>query len=70
MDVEMHFLSIDEWGEKLAAAGFTNYETERVVDPAGPGDEADFTPSDWAPDWQTKVAMHEAGSLWMRATKG
>jgi SAM-dependent methyltransferase len=70
MDVPMRYLSIAEWGEVLAGAGFGGFETERVVDPSGPGDEADFEPSVWAPDWKTRVAMVEAGSLWMRATKG
>lgn len=69
MDVDMRFLSIDEWKAAFEKAGFGGFQTERVVDPAGPGDESDFEPSDWAPDWATKVAMHEAGSLWMRAAK-
>jgi ubiquinone/menaquinone biosynthesis C-methylase UbiE len=69
VDVNMRYLSIDEWGAALAKAGFEGYETERVVDPAGPGDEASFEPSVWARDWRTRVEMFEAGSLWMRATK-
>ncbi len=69
MDVSMLFLSEAEWGGSFAGAGFENFTTRRVVDPAGPGDESNFEPSDWAPDWKTYVAMHEAGSLWMHAEK-
>jgi len=57
-----------EWRETFAAAGF-EASTERVVDRRGPGDEAAFQPSAWSPDWPTKVAAHEAGSLWIRGVK-
>jgi len=67
--VDMHYLSIDEWKAAFERAGFTNFETERVVDPRGPGDEADFEANEWTPDWQTKLDTHAAGALWMRATK-
>ncbi|MFT5286064.1 MAG: ubiquinone/menaquinone biosynthesis C-methylase UbiE [Planctomycetota bacterium] len=67
--VNMHYMSIADWGAAFEKAGFANFETERVTDPAGPGDEAAFEPSEWSPTWQGRVEMHAAGSLWMRATK-
>ena len=69
VDVNMRYMSIDDWGTAFAKAGLTDYETERVVDPAGPGDEASFEPSVWSPDWTSRVEMFEAGSLWMRASR-
>lgn len=69
MDVPMLFLSEAEWSDAFARAGFTGFETRRVLDPKGPGDEADFQPSDWSPDWASHVAMYEAGSLWMHAER-
>lgn len=69
MPLDMLFLTEAEWGTAFESAGFVDFETERVVDPAGPGDEASFEPSDWSPDWATHVEMHAAGSLWLRARK-
>ena len=44
-------------------------ETTRVLDSRGPGEEADFTPSEHCPDWRTRVELHEAGTLWIRAAR-
>jgi ubiquinone/menaquinone biosynthesis C-methylase UbiE len=65
----MHCLSIDEWRTKLEAAGFERIELTRVIDSRGPGDSAQFKPSDHCRDWNERVALHEAGSLWMHAEK-
>lgn len=70
LGLPMHFLSESEWRAAFEDAGFTGFATRRVVDPAGPGDPTAFTPSEWVPDWETRVALHEAGSLWLSATAG
>jgi ubiquinone/menaquinone biosynthesis C-methylase UbiE len=67
--LHMHCLSESEWRAKLEAAGFTNIELARVLDSRGPGDPKQFKPSEHCPDWSARVALHEAGSLWMHAEK-
>ena len=57
------------WADAFRAAGFSSVETERVVDGRGPGVEGEFNPNDWSPDWETHVASHEAGTLWIRAIR-
>ena len=47
----------------------TSVETRRLVDSRGPGDPDSFEPSVHFPDWQTRVAAHAAGSLWVRGGK-
>ena len=54
--------------KRLGGEGF-EVESERVLDSRGPGDEASFEPDAHCPDYQTRVELHEAGSLWIRATK-
>ncbi len=68
--LDMAFLSEAEWKGAFESAGFTGVETERVIDSRGPGDEASFEPDRHCPDWTTRVELHEAGSLWIRAIKG
>ena len=63
--VEMALLSEAEWAARFAAAGFEGVATERVLDSRGPGDPDEFEPSKWVPDWDARVASHEAGSLWI-----
>ena len=65
----MHCLPEEEWRARLERAGFRDVELARVVDTRGPGDEASFTPSAHYPDWRTRVALHEAGSLWIDAVR-
>ncbi len=65
----MNRLTSDEWRDAVQRAGFTDVRTQRVIDTRGPGDEASFQPSEHFPDWATKVAMHEAGSLWIHGVK-
>jgi hypothetical protein len=67
--LHMHCLSESDWRTKLAAAGFSNIELARVIDARGPGDPAHFKPSEHCKDWDARVALHEAGSLWMHAEK-
>jgi SAM-dependent methyltransferase len=67
--VPMHWLSEEEWAEAFRAAGFGEVETKRVVDRRGAGDPAAFEPSKWYATWEEKLAVHEAGSLWIHATR-
>ena len=67
--VPMHWLSEAEWAEAFRAAGFAKVEAQRVVDRRGPGDPAAFEPSKWYATWEEKLAVHEAGSLWIRALR-
>ena len=69
MGLGMAWLPEAEWAERFRAAGFGEVTTTRVVDSRGPGDEADFTPSDHCPTFADRVELHEAGTLWIRATK-
>ncbi len=65
----LQILSEPAWGELFTDAGFTKVETSRVVDSRGPGDEADFTPSDTYPDFAARAAFFEEGSLWIHAVR-
>jgi ubiquinone/menaquinone biosynthesis C-methylase UbiE len=65
----MHCLSSSEWHDKLERAGFARIELMRVIDSRGPGDPQQFKPSEHCKDWNARVALHEAGSLWMHAEK-
>ena len=67
--LHMHFLGEADWKSRLEAAGFEPVETSRVIDSRGPGDEGAFTPTEHCPDWASRVAQHEAGSLWIQATR-
>lgn len=69
MGLEMAFLSESEWVEAFERAGFKEVRARRVVDSRGPGDPKDFEPSEHHPDWETALAMHSAGSLWIHANK-
>ncbi len=65
----MHRLSEAEWQAAFERAGFANVVLTRVRDSRGPGSQAEFRPSEHCPDWQTRVELHEAGSLWIHAEK-
>jgi ubiquinone/menaquinone biosynthesis C-methylase UbiE len=65
----MHCLSESEWRAKLEAVGFVDAELVRMIDSRGPGDPAQFKPSEHCKDWSARVALHEAGSLWMHAER-
>ena len=67
--LDMAFLSIAEWAQLFEDAGFASVETERVLDSRGPGDEETFEPDVYRPDHAAAKELHEAGSLWIRATK-
>ncbi len=69
LDVEMHYLGADAWREAFERAGFITVTTSRVVDRRGPGDPTAFEVSEWYPDWETKLSVHENGSLWIHAAK-
>ena len=47
--LHMHWLSESEWRAAFEAAGFTPVQTQRVRDSRGPGEEADFQPSEHCP---------------------
>lgn len=55
----MAWLSIAEWEEALRSAGFGEVTSVRVQDSRGPKDPAD----------PSRVELHEAGTLWLRALK-
>jgi arsenite methyltransferase len=65
----MHCLPEEEWRARVERAGFREVDLTRVIDSRGPGDRASFRPSAHAPDWETQVALHAAGSLWISARK-
>ena len=67
--LHMHFLGEADWKSRFEAAGFEPVETSRVIDSRGPGDEGAFTPTEHCPDWASRVAQHEAASLWIQATR-
>lgn len=67
--LHMHCIDESSWRAALTRAGFTAIEARRVVDSRGPGDQAAFQPSAHAPNWQTQVELHAAGSLWLTAEK-
>jgi len=67
--LELHQLSEDGWQAAFEAAGFTGVRTKHVVDRRGPGEEANFEPSDCFEDWPSYCAYTEAGSLWIHAEK-
>ena len=69
LDVKMHFLAADEWRRAFERAGFGAVTTSRVIDRRGPGDPAAFEPSEWTPDWETKLSVYENGSPWIHAEK-
>lgn len=67
--LDMAYISTEEWGAAFRDVGFTTVESERLIDSRGPGDEASFKPSAHCPDFATHTELHEAGSLWIRATR-
>ena len=69
LDLTLQVLSETEWAQLFTDAGFSHVETKRVIDSRGPGDEADFTPNETYPDFATRAAFHEAGSLWIHAVR-
>lgn len=66
--LDMAYLSEDEWMDKFQEAGFAEIEASRVLDSRGV-DEASFTPDVHRPDITVARELHEAGSLWIKATK-
>ena len=69
MGLELHHLGEPAWTAALEQAGFTAVTTSRVVDSRGPGDEADFQGNPCVPTWESRVALHEAGTLWIHGEK-
>jgi SAM-dependent methyltransferase len=69
MDLDMAFLSEADWARLFRSVGFESVETRRLVDSRGPGAPERFEPSEHYPDWETRVAAHAAGSLWVRGSK-
>jgi ubiquinone/menaquinone biosynthesis C-methylase UbiE len=67
--VAMHRLSEAGWRQAFERAGFAGVRLARVVDSRGPGDPASFAPSVCYPDWETRRAVHAAGSLWIHGEK-
>jgi len=69
LNLTLQVLSESAWAQLFTDAGFSSVETKRVVDSRGPGDEADFTPSDTYPDFASRAAFFETGSLWIHAVR-
>ena len=69
MGLKLHRLSEAGWKSALEAAGFTAVTTSRVIDSRGPGNEADFQGDECESTWDKKVALHEAGTLWIHGEK-
>jgi len=69
LGLTLQVLSESAWAQLFTDAGFTSVETSRVIDSRGPGDEADFTPSDTYPDFASRAAFFETGSLWIHALR-
>ena len=67
--IPMHWLGESEWVSALESAGFVEVSSERVIDRRGAGDRASFTPSEHMPDFKAACELHQAGSLYLRATK-
>jgi len=65
----MHCLPEAEWARRLERAGFASIAATRVLDSRGPADRATFRPNAHCPDWETQVALHAAGSLWLSASR-
>ena len=70
LGLDMQWLGEEEWRLAFQRAGFTEVETRRVIDSRGPGEEADFTPSEGSyPSWESRVQAFAAGTLWIHAVK-
>lgn len=69
LGLRLHCLSEAEWRGAFEAAGFRGLALERVRDPRGPGDPERFEPNAHHPDWESRLAYHEAGSLWIHAER-
>lgn len=67
--LDMHHLSPEAWRAAFEEAGFTGVTTERVIDRRGTGDEAEFTPGAFYPDWDSYRGYQDAGSLWVHGEK-
>ena len=70
LDVHAHLLSIPQLTAMAEAAGWTNIQTSRYIDPRPPKTEAEFEPSRYWPSYEVYRGYMEAGSLMLRATKG
>ena len=66
--VPMHYLAETEWKTRFEGAGFGDVNLRRVVDTRAP-DESAFEPDHCHPDFASKQAAHQAGSLWIRGVK-
>ena len=69
MGLDLHLKSEAGWVAAFEAAGFTSVSAARLIDSRGPGEEADFQPSECTATWADRVAGHEAGTLWIHAEK-
>ena len=69
MGLKLHRLSEAGWKAAMEKAGFTGVTTARVIDSRGPGDEADFEGDECESTWEARVALHEAGTLWIHAER-
>lgn len=69
LGLRMHRLDEAGWRAAFERAGLVEVESERVHDSRGPGEAADFQVGGCFPDWESYVAFHDAGSLWLRGRK-
>lgn len=66
--LSLHTLSEAEWKSAVEDAGLSGVTTSRVIDTRMP-DEATFKPNVHCPTWEARMELHQAGSLWIHATK-
>jgi ubiquinone/menaquinone biosynthesis C-methylase UbiE len=69
MGLKLQRLTEAGWKQAFEKAGFQAVSTSRVVDSRGPGDRESFERDECEPNWDAKVALHEAGTLWVHAEK-
>jgi SAM-dependent methyltransferase len=65
--VPMHFLSTKEWCAAIERAGFSEVTSRRVVDSRDVREAAHLVPDECTVSWEKKLAIRDAGSLWLRA---
>jgi ubiquinone/menaquinone biosynthesis C-methylase UbiE len=68
--VPMHYLSTAQWCDAFARAGFTDITTRRVFDSRDVREAAHLVPDECTTSWEKKLAIREAGSLWIRGMRG
>jgi len=69
MGLDLHYLGEADWKAAFEAAGFSNVETQRVIDSRAPADAGALESDECTPDPKAKLDQYQAGSLWIQAGK-